>query len=1354
MIFNSLKSRIIISVAGIVIASLAIIIFFFGREAGSELSDAIDANALNLLNATKNHVESLHNSIAYHKTVMISRRKKELKNSTAIASAIVNRSYREFINGTIGEESAKLRAIDSLRELRYDDGIGYFWINDTGRPYPRMIMHPIIAELNGKILDDEKFNTAAGSNKNLFKLSVDLCLKKNAGYIHYLWSKPVMRGLSKPKAKISYVELFKEWNWIIGSGVYMDDIDRDVQRRINAVIRDLNETIIKQKIGESGYFFIFNEKNVMLVHPNLAGKNVSNNLNPVTGNSIIEEFKKAALSSDQSIEYLWDKPGFSGEYRFSKKAFVSYYKPLGWYICSSVYKEDFERVISDLLGEIMIFAGLFLAVALTVSLLVSRSIANPLNRLVRSIGNTDEEGIPVSTMTETGSIEVRVLISTINNMIGSIRRSGMELKAQRDFSMGIINGAPDLICGLNTDGTAQFINPAGEKTTGYSKDEIIGKKWIELFYAPEDRSRAELLFEKVCRGEQVNFEMTLICRSGKQKNIVWNFVNRRDSLGRIVEVTGFGNDITVRKRVEEDLRLNESRLDALVTLGQMTSGSLKSITDFVLEEAVRLTGSTIGYLAFVNESETVLTMHSWSKTAMAECMISDKPVEYHLDSMGLWGESVRQRKPIITNDYAMKNPLKKGYPRGHVNITRHMNIPVFDGGRIVAVAGVGNKKGEYNRADVRQLTLLLEGMWRSLQRKQAEENLKRSEAEYRSTLNNLLVGVVVHDGRDTSILMSNPVARKLLGLTEDQMSGKKAVDTSWNFLNRDSSIMAVSDYPVNRVKSTESAVHDSVLGINIPENDFITWVNVNAVPLFSADGEMKKIIVNFADITKLKKIDEDLRRLRNYQSNIIDSMPSVLVGVDSHCQVTQWNRTAEQVTGITANRAQGKLISELYPQIMIKRIKKSIETREIQRELNSCRRTDDGTIYEDVTIYPLVANGVSGAVLRIDDVTKKHELEEQLSHSRKMDAIGQLAGGIAHDFNNMLAGIMGAAQLLKSPKLNIDKKGVKYIDMILKAAERASELTSGLLAFGRKGRIVSTVVDVHSILEDAVDILSRTIDKNIKISIKKDAENFMAVGDSSRLQNAFMNIGINAGHAMPGGGELQIETRNIRLDQIYCEASTFEIEPGEYIEIEIRDTGIGIPLENIQKIFEPFYTTKDQGEGTGLGLAAVYGTVQDHHGVVNVYSEKGVGTSFHIMLPCSESNMEQKKSETGIVKGSGQVLLVDDEELIRVTGKYMLQEMGYSVILAGNGQEALDIFRDNYSEIDIVVMDMIMPKMNGREAFHKMKEIDKNCRVIISSGFAQNESVDELIRSGLSGFIHKPYRDFELSRLMAKVLKI
>jgi len=520
-------------------------------------------------------------------------------------------------------------------------------------------------------------------------------------------------------------------------------------------------------------------------------------------------------------------------------------------------------------------------------------------------------------------------------------------------------------------------------------------------------------------------------------------------------------------------------------------------------------------------------------------------------------------------------------------------------------------------------------------------------------------------------------------------------------------------------------------------------------------GKIEQVVLMHQDISDRKQAEEQLRRLRNDLSNIIDSMPSLIIGVDARGCVAQWNKIAEQATGIAADAARGKILSDVFPRMAseMEHIAESIRNRETRKEIKKTEHTKGDFRYEAVTIYPLIANGVEGAVIRIDDVSKEQELEEQLHHRSKMDAIGQLAGGVAHDFNNMLGGILGAAQLLlKVHGKNLDKKGIDYIELIMQATLRAADLTAKLLAFGRKGKIASTNINAHSIIDDTVAILNRTIDKRIPITVKKGAKNDTIVGDISELQSALMNIGINASHAMPDGGEILIESQNIRLDKTYCDASPFEIESGEYLQIEIRDTGCGIPLENIQRIFEPFYTTKDQGEGTGLGLAAVYGAVQEHHGAINVYSEVGRGTSFHMLLPCSEESVAYKEMETEVLSGSGLILLVDDEEIIRITGRHMLEEMGYQVLLAENGRLGVEIFRKKHTEIDLVIMDMIMPEMNGREAFLKMNGIDPNCKVVIASGFTKNESLHELTQAGLAGFIHKPFRVHELSRLLADVL--
>ncbi len=396
---------------------------------------------------------------------------------------------------------------------------------------------------------------------------------------------------------------------------------------------------------------------------------------------------------------------------------------------------------------------------------------------------------------------------------------------------------------------------------------------------------------------------------------------------------------------------------------------------------------------------------------------------------------------------------------------------------------------------------------------------------------------------------------------------------------------------------------------------------------------------------------------------------------------------------------------------------------------------------------------MEGAVIRIDDVTSQHRMQEELAHSRKLDAIGQLAGGIAHDFNNMLGGIMGGAELL-GMHVGDDAKAKRYLELIIESSKRAGELNRKLLSFARKDKIETGLVDVTRAVQETEAILTHSLDKQINISVTIETENTTVLGDLSQLQNALINLGINSGHAMPDGGELTYRIRETQLDQTYCSTSRFDIEPGQYLDIEIRDTGTGIALENQHRIFDPFFTTKIQGKGTGLGLAAVHGTVEQHHGAITLYSEPGKGSCFHIYLPLSKQEGAAQPEEESIpVTGSGKILLIDDEPVIAASAKEILKSLGYQVTLAENGEEGLHIFTMDPDHFDLVLTDMVMPKMNGKECFLAMQKIKPNIRVLISSGFSRDTDIEALKEKGLKGFIRKPYTTIELSRAVALAIQ-
>ncbi|NLL12517.1 MAG: response regulator [Fibrobacter sp.] len=400
-------------------------------------------------------------------------------------------------------------------------------------------------------------------------------------------------------------------------------------------------------------------------------------------------------------------------------------------------------------------------------------------------------------------------------------------------------------------------------------------------------------------------------------------------------------------------------------------------------------------------------------------------------------------------------------------------------------------------------------------------------------------------------------------------------------------------------------------------------------------------------------------------------------------------------------------------------------------------------------------SGIEGLVRDIslikDALKEKNALQERIKHIQKMESIGTLAGGIAHDFNNTLAGIIGGAELLRDNDLT-DQQHNQYVDLILTSAEKASVLTKKLLTFSRKGSTVIKPIDLIPILSDTVSILRHTIDKKVNISEDFHLNSAWIQGDGSLLQNAFLNLGINAGHAMPSGGNLIFAARTVELDSRYCELSTFNISAGTFVEITVSDTGQGMTPEVMSRIFEPFFTTKEHDMGTGLGLSAVYGTVAEHHGAITVYSEVGKGTVFHVYLPMSDQHVQQPIIEPVVPQGSGTILLVDDEELVQATASTILTKLGYRVITAENGKRGIELYKEHRKEINLVILDMIMPVMGGKETFMSIHSIDPSLPVIISSGFSREEDQEALSRIGVSGFLRKPFHRVELAEMISKLL--
>lgn len=391
------------------------------------------------------------------------------------------------------------------------------------------------------------------------------------------------------------------------------------------------------------------------------------------------------------------------------------------------------------------------------------------------------------------------------------------------------------------------------------------------------------------------------------------------------------------------------------------------------------------------------------------------------------------------------------------------------------------------------------------------------------------------------------------------------------------------------------------------------------------------------------------------------------------------------------------------------------------------------------------------AILR--DVTDEHNLESQLRQAQKLEALGKLAGGVAHDFNNLLTGILGFSRMLMD-ELKENASALEDLKEIVNAAERAAELTSTLLTFSRRRPIQTSELNMNEQISKFVNLLRRMIGEEIELELQFDKELAQISADSVQMEQVLMNLVINARDAIKSHGKILIETGNVLFDSNYV-AEHLWAKPGRYVLFSVSDDGCGIPHEIREHIFEPFFTTKPQGEGTGLGLATVYGIVSQHGGFVHFYSEPGNGTTFKVYIPvsCRKAEEAGAKIEKRATGGSETILFADDEHIVRKSATRVLENAGYKVIAVNDGQEAVDVFRDRKDEIDIVVLDVVMPKKNGDEAACEIMGIRRDIKLVLSSGYSPARA-GQILKPLPEGqqFINKPYDTKELLNVIRSVL--
>ncbi len=611
--------------------------------------------------------------------------------------------------------------------------------------------------------------------------------------------------------------------------------------------------------------------------------------------------------------------------------------------------------------------------------------------------------------------------------------------------------------------------------------------------------------------------------------------------------------------------------------------------------------------------------------------------------------------------------------------------------------------------------------------------------------------------RESIYLGCNQVFARQAGIDEpDNIIGKSDFDLPWK--GELSEGFRADD---RQVMDSSMAKHHIIEKLHNSDNEVI-WIDTTKVPLTDSFGKVNGVLGIFEDITEKRLAEEKVGRL----SAIVEYSNDAIISKTVEGIVTSWNFGAEKMFGYSEQEMLGKSITILSPperhneeQIIFDAIFRgeSVENFETVRV-----RKDGRLVYISVTVSPIrnPQGDIIGASKVARDITarkkseeEKSSLESQLQQAQKMESVGRLAGGVAHDFNNLLSVILGYTELALLKMTPSQPHYAAFIE-IKKAAERSAALTRQLLAFARKQTVAPRVIDFNATVSGMLKMLQRLIGEDIQLAWLPAPELWPVKIDPSQIDQILANLCVNARDAISGIGRINIETGNIVIDADYC-ATQIDAVPGEYLRLAVSDDGSGMDKKTASRIFEPFYTTKELGKGTGLGLATVYGIVKQNNGFINVQSEPGQGATFTIYLP-RHTGDSGKALEKGIVahpsRGNEAILLVEDEPSILQMTALMLEGQGYTTITAGSASDAVRLYKEQNGKIRLLITDVIMPDMNGREMFNELQLLSPNLKCLFMSGYTADVIAQYGVLDDGVNFIQKPFSLLDLSNKVRELL--
>jgi PAS domain S-box-containing protein len=904
---------------------------------------------------------------------------------------------------------------------------------------------------------------------------------------------------------------------------------------------------------------------------------------------------------------------------------------------------------------------------------------------------------------------------------------------------------------IDLAGIIRVVNDSYCTLMGYRREELLGQH-LSLIEGEQDEAEITRRMKQLQAEGCLRFETRHRRRDGALVDVD---VNASYSTPHVAGfIYSFIRDISAQKRttavLSARMRLMEYSL----------SHTLHELLVMTLDEAEELTGSCIGFYHFMDDDSQMLTLQAWStRTSSTFCTAEGLGKHYPVATAGVWVDCVKERRPVIHNDYASL-PHRKGMPQGHAVVVRELAVPVMRLGRVVAILGVGNKATDYDEHDVETIGMLAGLAWELAERKRIEDELKQSEAIMNASQQIANVGGWDWDCRNRKMTWTDQTYR-IHDMEPDALAPR-----SPEHIEKSISCYRPEDRQIIMDAFSRCTSNGEPYDLDFPLTTVSgrnIWIRTVARAV-RENGGISRVIGTIQDITNRKSAEELLRLNEERFRNAFEFSAIGMALVSPTGKWLKVNRRVCDITGYTADELMQKTFQDItHPEdlntdldFVRRMLVGEIETYQMEKRYFH----KAGHIVWVLLVVSLVRDD-QGAPLhfisQIQDISatkqaeeERRRLDEQLRETQKMESLGVLAGGIAHDFNNILQVIMGNAELVRL-RLPANTPVEKNLNDICQVSSRAAELCQQMLAYAGKAPLIRGSCDMVALVDEMVRMLRATLAQNVVLSHNTSRAIPTITADSNQIRQIVMNLIVNGAEAIgtdQGSVRVTLSKGENSAENPAKDYLGRDIAPGGYVCLAVADTGCGMSDEIRQRLFDPFFTTKF--DGRGLGMPAVLGIISSHHGALQLDTVIGRGTTVTVWLPAEADNnaTEPKPSHW---RGSGTILLVEDEQAVRQLCREMLRELGYSVVEAANGQEALELFRHHRQEITLVITDIGMPVLDGYDLFRELKLLSPQLPIIISSGFGDTTVTERIPRHEIAGIINKPYRLARLREVMKDV---